>query len=293
MTNVKTIPRVKDSEGRARRVLNAVQIPNPSADLLRRTVLFVNTNGYDVVLSAAIHTNRRVAKGTRIDDPWAYTVSTVNKNAARCAYLYLLFQWAEMGIRANLDQALADAHGADWHLRSVYLDPAVIQGLPYDTSQDAVKWRFPLGQDPVPDYESPEDFLSRVTFGLLARMVIYGAQSAPGSSQPRLGPVLFAPDGARLPPDAVDSYLIFLNTRVRRPIAHNRPPRYNKRGNLFLEHESFDGSAAYLEKVLKALRFDVAKALTKTVYSQVEVFNEGIVRNGGRDLTTVARGKEA
>src|SRR4051812_48856262 len=97
--------RPQTADERARRVLAALRISYPDAETLRRARLFVNTNGFDLVLSAAAYANRRSLKQGALADPWAYTVATVNKNAARCGYLYLLFQWVEMALRATLDQA--------------------------------------------------------------------------------------------------------------------------------------------------------------------------------------------
>jgi hypothetical protein len=288
-----TPPRTQGLKDRATEVLGILGVA-ASPDMVDKVALFVSLLGWDRVRRASEYTAGR--DQSRIGEPWPYTIGVINQNSARASYLYTLFHWIELGIRARLDAALSERFGADWHLIDppCYLDGRSLGSLwkahtDYMGGQAARSWvggddrpRVRWRQDPVtttylPDYASPEDFLADLDFQPVTQMVLHGYSV----SNPHLEPILFAADGNRMSYKTANDELRWLRQFVRNAVAHNRPDALS--GAVF-DLNAFNQAAARTERVLVALKYNAAPALARHEQRRAMVVDQAVRRLGATGL---------
>lgn len=234
--------------GRARVVLTTLGLPTGNPAPRHQVETFITCNGYQGVLRAATYTARRATQ-EQIRDPWAYTIDVYNGNLARLSYLYLLVHWIESGLRSQLDLYYAGAGGATWHrVPERYLPRDSVTQFLVEHAHLGIKAEYPRQSSATREVVEPEeaaDFLERVMFGPLVTMVIYAHRRQPAR-------ILVPPEG-RLLPSAAESRLRGVKD-IRNIVAHNQ----------YVDNRGFEKYEGQLLDVLSVLRFDVAKALSRS-----------------------------
>lgn len=288
-----TPPRTQGLGDRATEVLGILGL-SATPEMVDKVALFVSLLGWDRVRQAAQYTAAR--DQTKIADPWLYTIGAINQNSARASYLYTLFHWVELGLRARLDTVFSERFGANWHRVDPpsYLDERSLGSLwKTHTSylrtqagrswvggddQPRVRWR----QDPVtttyiPDYDSPEGFLADLDFQPVTQMVLHSYSVA----DPHMEPVLVSADGNLMPYKTASEELRWLRKFVRAAVAHNRPDALS--GAVF-DLNDFNQAAARTERVLVALRYNPAPALARHEQKRMAVVDQAVRRLGDKGL---------
>lgn len=282
---------------RAEEVSQILSLKDAYAIDFGRIGLFISLLGWDRVRQAAEYTANRPNR-IKISQPWWYTVGVINQNSARASYLYTLFHWVEMALRASLDCALSEGFGAEWHKLDppIYLDRTGLgrlrkdytgwlarqnaRGYTVGEEKPQTLWR----QDPVtttyiPDYDSPEDFLASLDFQTVTEMVLHAY-----SAQPPVRPIVVSPNGKRLSYRTASDEFRWMRTFVRNVIMHNRADALS--GAVF-EWEAFVDTASRMEKMLVALRYNTADALARHEDKRFVVVDHAVKRMGQPDLMTV------
>jgi len=264
---------------------------------LERAERFIALIGWDRVLGATEYTAARIKAGLPIGDPWGYVVGTINHNTARAAYLYALIHWIEIGLRAGIDIALSEAHGASWHLleRPVWASDETLgrvkakwareqeadRSYTMADQRERVRYRLDAASGTlIPDYATPELFLADLELEQLVQVVLYCYKV-----RPRLRHILYQPDGVnQLPSQSANDELRWLRSTIRNAVAHNRAPHLDALGEIVFEFGSYTETVTRTETLLKALRYNLPAALVRFAGKQNTAVTEALTRLGVTDI---------